>query len=85
MIVEALKHLRRKVEHRALPLHLLNATFSLFELQDACSLVLGSRMDKSSFRRRMKSETSSRSLPGAFREGANRPAQLYQAAPDFQF
>jgi 8-oxo-dGTP diphosphatase len=85
MIVEALKHLRRKVEHRALPLHLLNATFSLFELQDACSLVLGSRMDKSSFRRRMKSETSIRSLPGAFREGANRPAQLYQAAPDFQF
>ncbi len=85
MIAEALKYLRGKVEHRAPPLHLLNATFSLFELQDACSLILGSPVDKSSFRRRMKNETSIRLVPGLFREGAYRPAQLYQAAPDFHF
>lgn len=85
MIAEALKYLRRKIEHRALPLHLLNATFSLFELQDACSLILGSPVDKSSFRRRMKNETSIRPAPGQFREGAYRPAQLYQVTQDFQF
>lgn len=85
MVGEALQYLRGKIEHRALPLHLLNATFSLFEIQDACSLVLGSPMDKSSFRRRMKNETSIRPVQGRFREGACRPAQLYQAAPDFQF
>lgn len=85
MIAEALKYLQGKIEHRALPLHLLNATFSLFELQDACSLILGSPVDKSSFRRRMKNENSIRPVQGLFREGAYRPAQLYQAVPEFQF
>ncbi|WP_153146854.1 NUDIX domain-containing protein [Dechloromonas sp. H13] len=85
MLTEALQFLRAKIKHRALPLHLLNATFSLLDLQDACSLILGSPVDKSSFRRRMKAETCIRPVQGQFREGAYRPAQLYQATPDFQF
>ena len=85
MIAEALQYLRRKIEHRALPLHLLGALFSLSELQDACSLILGSPVDKSSFRRRMKGDNSLAPVLGAFREGAYRPAQLYQATPDFKF
>lgn len=85
MLTEALQFLRAKVRQRALPLHLLNATFSLLDLQDACSLILGSPVDKSSFRRRMKTETCIRPVPGQFREGAYRPAQLYQAVPGFQF
>ncbi len=85
MLAEALQFLRAKVKHRALPLHLLNATFSLLDLQDACSLILGSPVDKSSFRRRMKAEAGIRPVPGQFREGAYRPAQLYQATPGFQF
>lgn len=85
MISEALQYLRQKVLHRALPLHLLDATFSLSELQAACSHILGTPVDKSSFRRRMKRESSFVPLKGEFREGAYRPAQLYQAVPGFKF
>jgi 8-oxo-dGTP diphosphatase len=85
MIALALAQLREKLRHRSLPLHVLNEEFTLSELQDVCSVVLDERIDKSSFRRRMKQEPFLVAIDGKFRDGQHRPAQLYSAAPSFKF
>jgi len=85
MLEKAVARLRQKVEQSTLPLHLLPARFTLGELQRVCEVILGCRLDKSSFRRRLKTERSFIEIPGAFQTGQFRPAQLYRAVKDFRF
>lgn len=85
MIALATSRLRQKVERLVLPLHLLPAKFTLTHLQRVCETVMGKRLDKSSFRRRLRSDTTLIEVEGEFEHGANRPAQLYRAAPGFRF
>ena len=85
MINLATARLRQKVERLALPLHLLPEKFTLFQLQRVCEVVLEKRLDKSSFRRRLKSETSFVEVADEFERGSNRPAQLFRAIPGFRF
>lgn len=85
MRVEALAALRAKVEHGALPLHLLPARFTLTDVQRACEAILGRAIDKSSFRRQMKTARELVPVAGAFVRGAQRPAQVYRAAAGFAF
>ncbi|KXU97833.1 ADP-ribose pyrophosphatase [Caballeronia megalochromosomata] len=85
LVEAALTTLRSKVVSAALPLHLLPERFTLTELQRTCELILGHSLDKSVFRRRLKSEPSIVQLEGEFLYGAQRPAQLYRAAADFRF
>lgn len=72
---------QREVEDLGFPFELLPAEFTLAELQGACEQVLGRRLDKSSFRRRLADRALVVPVDGAFRGGANRPAQLYRPSP----
>ena len=85
MIALAIMRLRHKVGRLMLPLHLLPEKFTLAQLQQVCETVLEKPLDKSSFRRRLKSDTTLVEVRGEFVGGANRPAQLYRAVPDFSF
>lgn len=85
MIDRAVAKLRQKVAQQILPLHLLPAKFTLTQLQGVCEAVTGTPLDKSSFRRRLRSDTTLVEVPGEFEGGANRPAQLYKAMPGFRF
>jgi 8-oxo-dGTP diphosphatase len=81
----ALAALRQKVEQGALPLHLLPTKFTLTDVQRACEAIMGRQLDKAAFRRQIKDEPALELVPGEFLRGPQRPAQIYQAAPGFQF
>jgi 8-oxo-dGTP diphosphatase len=85
LLNQALARLRQKVRQGALPLHLLSEKFTLTDVQRACEAVLGTRLDKGAFRRLIKDEPALRLLPGEFLRGPQRPAQLFEAVPDFRF
>jgi 8-oxo-dGTP diphosphatase len=84
-IAEALARLRDTVGSRVLPLHLLGPEFTLTELQSAVEAILGTDLEKSAFRRRLKEDRSFVPIEGSFRTGRQRPAQLYRAADGFVF
>jgi len=86
ILAAALKRLRNKVEYTSLPAFLLSREFTLSELQRVYEIVLGRKLEKSAFRTRVLSNDLVVSVP-RFKEGANRPAQLYrlksQSSPVF--
>jgi 8-oxo-dGTP diphosphatase len=84
-LAKALQAVRDKVERHALPLHLLPEKFTLTELQRTCEAVLGRELDKSAFRRRLKSSEDLVEIHGEFVVGNQRPAQLYRAREGFVF
>lgn len=77
----ALTRLRYKLEYTAVGFELLPETFTLTELQTAYEIVLGERLDKRNFRRKILSagviEPS-----GGHRSGEGRPARLYRYRED---
>lgn len=75
---ETLKHLRRRVEHTALPMHLLPEAFTISELKRVYELILMREVEKSAFRRRIKDADIMEPIPGEKRQASNRPAQLYR-------
>ena len=81
----ALQILRDKVERHALPLHLLPERFTLTALQRTCEAVLGRPLDKSIFRRRLKTSDELVAIDDEFAVGSQRPAQLYRARDGFTF
>ena len=85
MVALAIARLRHKVGRLILPLHLLPEKFTLGQLQHVCETVLEKSLDKSSFRRRLKSDKNLVEVRGEFVGGANRPAQLYRAVAHFSF
>lgn len=76
--------LRRRVENHVLPLHLMPPRFTLTELQSTCEAILGRDLDKSVFRRRLKSSVDIVELD-EYQGGAQRPARLYRAREGFEF
>jgi 8-oxo-dGTP diphosphatase len=58
----------------------LALAFTLGELQQYCENMLGRKLDKSSFRRRLDDRGCVEAIPDEFRVGVNRPAQVYRAA-----
>ena len=78
IIATAVSDLRSEVSRLDLPFDYLPAEFTLGELQENCELLLGRKLDKSSFRRRLDDRQCVQSVEGAFKRGANRPAQLYR-------
>ena len=85
IINQAATCLREKVERLALPLHLLPKAFTLTQLQAVCEVILGKKLDKGSFRRRLKDDGDLVPLPNQFALGAYRPAQLYKARAGYTF
>ena len=77
----ALRRLRYKLEYTAVGFELLPENFSLTELQHTYELILGEKLDKRNFRRRIlqagviEPTQQSRSSEG-------RPARLYRYRPD---
>ncbi len=85
LINYALTSLRDKVRRKTLPLHLMPTTFTLTEVQQACEAILGRKLDKGTFRRQIRDNTSLVELPGEWRTGPQRPAQLYTRSGSFRF
>jgi ADP-ribose pyrophosphatase YjhB (NUDIX family) len=77
----ALTRVRNKVEYSTLPVHLLPAAFTLSELQAVYEQILGRRLDKSAFRKRMAEIDFVEPVPGEMRRASNRPAQVYRVKP----
>ena len=76
----AAQETRREIENLELPFDFLPERFTLGELQSVCEAMLGRRLDKSSFRRKLDDRDSVVPVPGEMRTGAFRPAQLYTRA-----
>ncbi len=77
----ALRRLRYKLEYSAVGFELLPENFSLSELQQTYEIILGEKLDKRNFRRRILDAGIIESTPHV-RAGEGRPARLYQYRPD---
>jgi 8-oxo-dGTP diphosphatase len=78
LLQHALTHLRRRVLEAPLIFELLPAKFALSELQALYEAILGRELDRRNFRRKVKQLQFLELVKGTRREGAHRPAQLYQ-------
>jgi ADP-ribose pyrophosphatase YjhB (NUDIX family) len=81
ILAAALTRLRNKVEYTSLPVHLLPEKFTLPDLQRVYEQILGRRMDKSAFRKRIAEADFLEPVPGEKRPASNRPAQIYRLKP----
>lgn len=77
----ALSRVRSKVEYSTLPVHLLPRAFTLGELQSVYERILGRKLDKSAFRKRIAGEDFCEPIVGEMRRASNRPAQLFRMRP----
>jgi 8-oxo-dGTP diphosphatase len=77
----ALTRLRYKLEYTAVGFELLPEAFTLTELQTAYEIVLGERLDKRNFRRKILSAGVIEPT-GGHRAGEGRPARLYRYRED---
>ena len=78
LVARAAGELRDDVARLEFPAGLLPDTFTLGELQAASEQILGRKLDKSSFRRRLADADVVAPVAGALKGGANRPAQMYR-------
>jgi ADP-ribose pyrophosphatase YjhB (NUDIX family) len=78
LVERAVATTRAEVDRLELPFGFLPLQFTLGELQTTCEQLLGRRLDKSSFRRKLADRELVEPIKGAMRGGAFRPAQLYQ-------
>ena len=73
----ALERLRNKLEYTTVGFQLLPEKFTLTELQAVYEAILGRKLDKRNFRRKMSVLKILKALP-EHRRGGQRPAQLYR-------
>lgn len=78
LIAQAVTATRQEVDALDLPFSFLPEAFTLGELQATCEQLLGHRLDKSSFRRRLADRDLVEPVEGEMRIGAFRPAQLHR-------
>ena len=82
IVAAALARLRGKGVYSTLPVSLLGREFTLAEAQHAYEIVLGARIDQSSFRRKVQ-QLGIFEETGRSRQGDNkRPAKLYRLSRD---
>lgn len=81
ILTYALRRLRYKLEYSAVGFELLPESFSLSELQSTYELILGEKLDKRNFRRRILQAGIIENTQHR-RSGEGRPAQLYRYRPD---
>ena len=83
LLKKAVNRLRNKTRYTALPISLMPEQFTLTELQHMFELILGTALQKKSFRRRL--ETSSLLVEtGEMRPTIRRPAALFRRSETFQ-
>lgn len=78
----ALRRLHYKLEYSAVGFQLLPAEFTLSELQHTYEIILGEKLDKRNFRRRILGAGIIEETPHHRRSGEGRPARLYRYRPD---
>ncbi|MCX7975881.1 MAG: NUDIX domain-containing protein [Bellilinea sp.] len=81
ILTYALRRLRYKLEYTAVGFELLPEFFTLSELQHTYELILGEKLDKRNFRRRILEAGIIEATPHR-RSGEGRPALLYRYRPD---
>ncbi len=81
ILTYALVRLRYKLEYTAVGFQLLPEQFSLSELQKVYEMILGEKLDKRNFRRRIL-EAGIIEETHYLRSGEGRPARLYRYRPD---
>jgi len=77
IVTYALERLRNKVNYTSVAFQLLPQRFTLTELQRAYEVILGQRVDKRNFRRKMLQLGILRNTGEQRAEGRQRPARLY--------
>ena len=83
LLKKAVNRLRNKTRYSALPISLMPEHFTLTELQTMFELILGSSLQKKSFRRRI--ETSGLLVEtGEMRPTTRRPAALFRRSEKFE-
>lgn len=80
LLQKALSRLHNKSRYSSLPIHLLNETFTLAQLQQAFELCTQCRLERKAFRRRML-ESGILEDTGQQRSTGARPAAVFRAAP----
>jgi 8-oxo-dGTP diphosphatase len=73
----ALQRIRNKIEYTNLAFQLLPEKFTLTELQKVYEIILGKKLDKRNFRKKVKETGVLTPLKDSKMEGAHRPAQLF--------
>lgn len=73
----AIERLRNKLEYTTVGFQLLPEKFTLTELQEVYEAILGKKLDKRNFRRKMSILKILKPL-AEYRRGGQRPAQLYR-------
>lgn len=85
IIQTAVDRVRNKSSYSSLPVYLCGPTFTLPRLQAVYEAILGEKLNKVSFRRRMEELDMVEAIPGALETGgAHRPAQLYRLKQQYR-
>jgi 8-oxo-dGTP diphosphatase len=74
----AITRLRAKLGYTTIAFHLLPPQFTMSELQNVYEVILGQRLDKRNFRRRVLGLGLLEATGSKRREGSHRPAQLFR-------
>lgn len=78
LIHEAFIRLRSKAQYTTIALHVLPEKFTLSELQKSYEVILGGKLNKSGFRRRIIKGDMVEEVEGESKQTATRMAQLYR-------
>ncbi|WP_086930896.1 NUDIX hydrolase [Agarilytica rhodophyticola] len=73
------ERLKAKVLYTSLPVNLLSDEFTLTDLQETFEIIIGTGIEKKSFRKRML-DSGCIEETGNMRRGSNRPAKLYRTS-----
>lgn len=85
IVSAAVDRVRNKSSYSSLPVFLCSEPFTLPELQGVYESLLGERINKVSFRRKIEELAMLEPVEGALQSGrANRPAQLYRIRKEFR-
>lgn len=83
LLQKAISRLRNKTRYTALPISLMPGVFTLTELQSMFELILGSPLQKKSFRRRIEASNLLVET-GEVRPTTRRPAALFKRSKSFE-
>lgn len=77
IIQKAIERLTSKVNYSTLPIHLLEKNFTLPQLQQVYEILLGEKLDKSTFRKKIEETGLLTETGEMLKNGAFRPAKMY--------
>jgi len=82
LIKEAFIRLKNKAQYTSIVLHVLPENFTLSELQKSYEIILGGKLNKSGFRRRIIKGNVIEEILGQSKQTTTRKAQLYKKSND---